>query len=279
MEATDEIARKAAENAARWRAQAAAWRRGHPQLAAWWSPVTDLLVGRADLRPGLDVLDLASGTGEPALTLAPLVLPGGTVTATDLLPEMLAVAAEQAAQQGRANLRCAVADAGDLPFADASFDRVTCRFGVMFFPDVPRALREVYRVLRPGGRAVFTAWGPAAEQTITTTTSFVLARHLPPEPPLPPGFAAPGALAAALREAGLAAEQETVTLRLPYPGPPEDFLAWYRGAVAPFDRQLGRLPPEKRAAVLDDALAAIGRYDDGRHLNFSAPVVVAVAVR
>src|SRR5439155_5325472 len=119
----------------------------------------------AGLWPGLDVLDLASGTGEPALTLAPLVLPGGTVTATDLLPEILAVAEEQAAQQGRANLRCGVADAGDLPFADASFDRVTCRFGVMFFPDVPRALREVCRVLRPGGRAAFTAWGPAAEQT------------------------------------------------------------------------------------------------------------------
>ncbi len=275
----DTLARRAIADEGRWRAQAATWRRWHPQLTAWWAPVTDALLARADLRPGLAVLDLASGTGEPALTLAPLVLPGGTVTATDLVPEMLTMTEEQARQRGSDNLHCEVADAGDLPFADASFDRVTCRFGVMFFPDVPRALGEVRRVLRPGGRAVFTAWGPEKDQVYWTSTGDVVRRYLG-EPFSPAsGFNVPGTLGAALRAAGLEAEEEILTLNLPFPGRAADFLAWFRGAVAPFDQMVNRLPVERQASVLDEVLATLGRYDDGRHLNLSAPVVVAVATR
>jgi SAM-dependent methyltransferase len=273
------LARVAAENETRWRTQAETWRRWHPHLTTWWAPVTDALVARADLRPGLAVLDLASGTGEPALTLAPLVLPDGTVTATDLLPEMLSLTEEQARDSGYDNLRCQAADAGNLPFADASFDRVTCRFGVMFFPDVPRALREVRRVLRPGGRAVFTAWGPGREQVHWTSTAEVVGRHLGEAPTRSAGFNVPGTLGAALRAAGMDAEEEVVTLNLPFPGRPAEFLEWTRGAVAPFNEMVNRLPPERREAALAEVLATLGRHDDGRHLNLPAPVVLAVAFR
>jgi SAM-dependent methyltransferase len=273
------VSRKAVENVARWRAQAPAWRQWRPQLTAWWKPITEAMIARADLRPGLAVLDLASGTGEPSITLAPLVLPGGTIIATDLLPEMIAMTATQARLQRHANLHCLAADAGFLPFADASFDRVTCRFGVMFFPDALQALREVSRVLRPGGRVVFTAWGPVEAQTYATSTIGVVQRRLGIPASPPSIFNAPGALANTLREAGLAAVQETLALILPFPGRPADFLAWYRGAVTPFDQELGRLPSKSQAAVLDEVLATVGRYDDGQQLNFSAPVVVAVATR
>jgi SAM-dependent methyltransferase len=273
------LARRAAENEHRWRAQAATWRRWHPQLTVWWAPVSDALIARADLRPGLAVLDLASGTGEPALSLAPLVRPSGTVIATDLIAEMLSMTEEQARRCGHDNLRCQVADAAALPFADASFDRVTCRFGVMFFADVPRTLREVRRVLRPSGRAVFTAWGPEVGQTYATSTVGVVRRHLGDPPPPPAGFNVPGTLAAALGEAGVDAAEETVTLTLPFPGRPAEFLEWYRGAVTPFNQQLDRLPPEQRTAALAEVLSTLGDYDDGQHLNLSAPVVLAVACR
>ena len=273
------LAHRAAENESRWRTQAETWRRWHPRLTTWWAPVTDALIARADLRPGLMVLDLASGTGEPALTLAPLVRPDGTVTATDLLPEMLSLTEEQARDCGYDNVRCQVADAGNLPFADASFDRVTCRFGVMFFPDVPRALGEVRRVLRPGGRAVFTAWGPEQEQVYWTSTAEVVRRHLGEVPPPSAGFNVPGRLGTALRAVGMDAEEESVTLNLPFPGRPTEFLEWFRGAVAPFDQMVNRLPAERREAALAEVLATLGRYDDGRHLNLPAPVVLAAASR
>jgi SAM-dependent methyltransferase len=273
------LARRATENEQRWRAQAATWRRWHPQLTVWWAPVTEALIARADLRSGLTVLDLASGTGEPALSIAPLVRPGGMVTATDLLTEMLSMTEEQARRCNHDNLCCQVADAAALPFADASFDRITCRFGVMFFPDVPRALREVRRVLRPGGRAVFTAWGPEQEQVYWTSTAEVVRRHLGEVPPAPGGFNVPGTLQAALREAGMDAEEEIPTLNLPFPGRPAEFLEWFRGAVAPFNQLVNRLPAERREAAIEEVLATLGRYDDGRHLNLPAPVVLAVAFR
>jgi SAM-dependent methyltransferase len=278
-------ARWAAENRESWATRAGSWRRWRSQLAAWWRPATELLVARAHLRPGLRVLDLASGTGEPALTLAPLVAPGGAVTATDLIPEMLVVAAEEAARRGLTNIGFQPADAGDLPFPDASFDLVTCRFGVIFFPDLPRALREVRRVLRPDGRAIFLAWGPFERNTYTGSTVGVVLRHLPPLPPPEPGapsgdrFAAPGTLSAALREAGLTAEEETVALDLPWPGGVRDYLAYVRDDWAVFDQLLDRLPPGRRDAVLDEVVAAVGQYDDGHQLAFSAPVVVATATR
>lgn len=278
-------ARWATENRREWATRAASWRRWQPQLATWWRPATDLLVARAHPRPGMQVLDLASGTGEPALTLAPLVAPGGTVTATDLIPEMLAVAAEAAARRGLANICFQPADAGRLPVADASVDLVTCRFGIMFFPDVPRALNEVRRVLRPDGRAVFLAWGPFARNDYTNSTVGPLLRHVPPLPPPEPGapsgdrFAAPGLLSAALRDAGFAAEEETVALALPWPGGPRDYLAYVRDDWAVFDQLLGQVPSERQAAVLDEVVAAIGRHDDGGRLTFSAPVVAATAVR
>ena len=107
-------------------------------------------------------VDLASGPGEPAVTIARLVGPDGGVVATDLVEEMLAGARRRIAD-GVGNLEAQTADMQDLPFADGSFDRVTCRFGIMFAPEPARAFAEVRRVLRPGGKCAFMVWGPRAQ--------------------------------------------------------------------------------------------------------------------
>jgi len=101
-------------------------------------------------RPQADwrVLDVATGAGHTALAFAPYV---AEVVATDLTPEMLAVAAGLARDRGLANVTFAPADAEDLPFGDGAFDLVTCRIAAHHFPDVGRFLAEAARVLRPGG--------------------------------------------------------------------------------------------------------------------------------
>lgn len=233
----------------------------------------------------MDVLDLASGTGEPALSLAPRVGPGGSVTATDVIPEMVEIARENAAQQDITNLRFEQADAGALPFPDASFDRVTCRFGVMYFPDVPQALREVRRVLRPGGRAVFAVWGPLEQIDYLTSTLSVLLRHHPSPPPSPAPdaphplkFAQADTLSAALRAAGFAnVREETVNVPLPWPGTPEEFLGYIRSDLITFDTLLGQIPRARQAAVLDEIFTGIRHYDDGEYVQFTAAIVVASA--
>ena len=269
-----------------WAERAAAWRHWHPTLTEWWRGVTDLLIDWTEPTPGMRVLDLASGTGEPALTIAPLIAPGD-VTATDIVPEMVAIAAENAVAQGVANLHAQQAPAEALPFPDAMFDRVTCRFGVMYFPDVPQALHEVQRVLKPGGRAVFATWGPMEQMDYLTSTLSILVRYQetpPPEPapdtPHPLRFARAGSLSAALHAAGFReVREERVVVPLPWPGTPEEFLGYIRSDMVTFDTLLLRIAPERREAVLDEVFTSVRNYDDGECLQFTAAIVVASAVR
>ena len=115
-----------------------------PALFKHWGPV---LCDAANITRGQRVLDVACGTGALTTAVAARVLPGGAVVGLDASPEMLAVARRKPADiewhQGRAE---------SLPFADASFDAVVSQFGLMFFDDRAEALREMQRVLRPGGR-------------------------------------------------------------------------------------------------------------------------------
>src|ERR1700686_4461422 len=128
--------------------------------AAMGQPVTDALVEFARPALGMQVLDLASGTGEPAISLASSVGEHGHATALDLSADLLEIAAQRARTRGLKNFTTQQADAHNLPFPDNSFDLATSRFGVMFFREPVLALRELRRVLRPGARARVLACGP-----------------------------------------------------------------------------------------------------------------------
>src|SRR3977135_550579 len=146
----------------------AAWRKWHAQIAAFTRGPPEAILESAHLRPGMRVLDLACGVGDPALSIAAEVAPSGRVTATDLGPGMMSLAEELARRKGLANIDFREANAESLPFPDASFDVLTCRFGIMFFPDLSKALREGLRVIKPGGRAAFVAWGKKEQPFFTT---------------------------------------------------------------------------------------------------------------
>ena len=164
--------------------------------------VTEALVEYSRPLPDMLVLDLASGTGEPGISLAQRVGPRGSVTAVDQSSELLDIAAERARNKKLLNFTTQQADAHHLPFVDQSFDLATCRFGVMFFSDAQRALAELHRVLKPGARACFAAWGPM-EQPYWQTTMKIVHRHvggamLPPGGADPFRFSASGSLSEVL---------------------------------------------------------------------------------
>jgi len=121
-----------------------------PAVFAPWAPV---LLDAAAVRIGHTVLDVACGTGVVAVAAAERVGPSGAVTGVDINPGMLAVAAA-----GAPRVRWAQADAARLPFPDGGFDRVLCQAGLQFVPDRLGALREMRRVLRPGGRVALLVW-------------------------------------------------------------------------------------------------------------------------
>src|SRR5579864_52404 len=108
-----------------------AWRKWYAHIAHFTRGATEALLAAAQLRPGMRVLDLASGVGDPALSLAAAVGPTGHVVATDLGPGMISLAEDLARTKGLKNIEFSEANAESLPFPDESFDVVTCRFGVM----------------------------------------------------------------------------------------------------------------------------------------------------
>lgn len=134
------------------------------------------LLDAAELRPGQAVLDLASGPGVLAREAARR-LGGGLIVASDIAEGALAEGRRRAAEGA---ILFVAADAERLTFRDAAFDRVLCGLGLMFFPDVPRALAEMRRVLKPGGRAMFSVWGEAARAPLVDCALQCIRRILPP---------------------------------------------------------------------------------------------------
>jgi SAM-dependent methyltransferase len=239
--------------------------------------VTKALVEYSRPQSGMDVLDLASGTGEPAISIASLLGSTGHVTALDQSADLLEIASKRARQRELTNFSVHAANANDLPFPDNSFDLITCRFGVMFFGE--SALREACRVLKPGGRACFAAWGPF-EQPYWASMMGVAHKHIG-GPLLPPGhdvfkYSRSGSLSSALRAAGFSSvTEETRTLAWTWPGTPEDVWEQAKAVAAAFRVMLERAPAESWDTINQEVLAAIQQYVVGDEIRFGATVVFA----
>ena len=162
-------------------AQHRTWNNGDYGKIAWLTvPLARTLVAETGIRPGSSVLDVATGTGHVALEAARMFC---DVTGIDYVENLVEVARRRAAAEGLP-IAFEVADAEDLPFADASFDAVLSAIGVMFTADHQRAAAELVRVCRPGGLIGIASW--TAEGFIGQLLKTVAA-HVPPSPvALPP---------------------------------------------------------------------------------------------
>ena len=136
----------------------------------------DTVLERAGVAPGMDVLDVACGTGNATI---PAAKAGARVTGLDFAPALLEIARERAAD-AMVEIDFVEGDAQELPFDDASFDRVVSCFGHMFAPDHERTAAEMKRVLRPGGAIAFACWTPGGGAGRMTRT---VGELLPPPPP------------------------------------------------------------------------------------------------
>ena len=196
------------------------WNRFSPGWKKWDDLTMDFLKPMADeiirlLKPKDNdvVLDVASGTGEPGLSIAAR-LRGGIVVATDLSEGMLKVARENAVRQGIKNFEIVASDVSELPFQDNSFDSVSCRFGFMFFPDMLLAAKEMVRVLKPGGRIAATVWSGPERNLWASSIMGIISKNmqLVSPPPGAPGLfrcAKSGFVADLFEQAGLKNISET----------------------------------------------------------------------
>lgn len=134
----------------------------------FWERFGRKTVERLGLPLGARVLDVCCGSGASALPAADKVGPDGLVLAVDLAQNLLALARRKAADRGLRNIEFRTGDLLDLGVPDADFDAVVCVFGVFFVPDMEAAVRELWRVLRPGGKLAITTWGPDFFEPATT---------------------------------------------------------------------------------------------------------------
>ena len=192
---------------ATWARCSGGWEKWDRVIFDQLGPVGAAIIESLDIAENHQHLDIASGTGEPGLSIARLS-PKGRVVLTDLAPEMLEVAVRRADAQGVTNIETKVCSADDLPFHDATFDSVSVRFGYMFFPDMAEATAEFARVLKPGGRVCSSVWVKPEGNPWTSIAMQAIATEVvlaPPDPDGPGMFrcATPGYVSALYEAAGL----------------------------------------------------------------------------
>ena len=224
----------------------------------------DLAARLADLREG-PLLEIAAGTGIVTRALARRLTPGIAIVASDLNQAML----DFAASQGSARpVTWQQADAQALPFADATFAAVACQFGVMFFPDKVAAFGQAGRVLKPGGRLVFSVWGQLEDNEIPQAVHEGVAALFPSDPPgflarAPYGHHDVAVIGEQLRQAGFAdIAIETVSLRSRAPSPRDPAIGFCQGS--PLRNEIEARGAGALAAATDAAEATVAaRFGPG----------------
>lgn len=252
---------------AQWDQTALGWNDSGAVIRPWLRQATEAMVGMAGVKPGAHVLDVAAGAGDQTLDVATRVGPDGYVLATDLSPEILRFTAQQVAAAGHSNVETRVSDGQKLQIEDSRFDAVVCRLGLMFFGDPLQGLREMARVLKPGGGVCTMVFGsPQANPCVTTLMSTAL-RHagMPPRDPFQPGgllsLGKPGLIDDLFREAGF---QEIATTRIaaPFHLPTvKDYMKFVRTSAAPVVRIVNSLDAAKAEAAWAEMEQALGRYE------------------
>ena len=265
----------------RWRGSAPFWEKHRDIIRGMFAPITQALIEDAEIGTQDSVLDVATGPGEPALSVAAVVGPNGKVFGVDAIHGMVAAARTEAQRLGLKNAEFDVAFADDLPFAANTFDAVISRFGVMFFPSPEDAVREILRVLKPGRKLAFAVWHFAERNPFHSALSRVMDRYVY-SPPLEPDaldafrFAPRGKLLKVFSEAGVAAPSERL-LQFKIEAAAvsvEDFWNLRREMSEKLSEKFATLSEAQKLNVNEEMLSSLVEYSTANGMSFPAEVLI-----
>jgi ubiquinone/menaquinone biosynthesis C-methylase UbiE len=268
----------------RWTGSAPYWEKHREVIRQMFAPVTQALAEDGQIGTGQVVLDIATGPGEPALTVAGLVGPKGKVFGIDPIPEMVAASRRAAGLLELSNVQFDVAFADQLPFAANTFDAVISRFGVMFFP-APEGMREMLRVLKPGRKLASAVWYFAENNPFHYALSRVIDRYVEPPPVAPDAldafrFATPGKLRMIFDEAGATSVSERLLkFSIQAAISLEDFWTMRIEMSEKLREKIARLSNNQLVKVRRESLESLGEYCTSSGMSFPAEVLIVSAVK
>jgi ubiquinone/menaquinone biosynthesis C-methylase UbiE len=265
-----------------WNKSSVGWKKWDSMTMQFMQPAGDEMIRMMNLNKTDVVLDVATGTGEPGLTIAKLAK-DGKVIGTDLSEAMLEVAKENAHRRQINNFETVCCDVTALPFQDATFDAISCRFGLMFFPDLLLSMNEMIRVLKPGGRIAAAVWSnPEKNFWInammeTMITGLELKRPIPGSPG-PFRCEQPGMMEDLFRRSGLINIQQAETKSCLPCKTIELYWNFISEVAAPM--AFSKADPEKQQQIKEEIFNKIKeRFPDNNIQPESCAIVISGAKR
>jgi ubiquinone/menaquinone biosynthesis C-methylase UbiE len=266
-----------------WNTFSQGWKKWDDLTMDFLRPMGEAIVASIKPSGNDNVLDIASGTGEPGLTIATM-LSGGKVILTDLSDDMLAIAGENAETRGISNIEVKACDVCELPFANAAFDALSCRFGFMFFPDMQLAANEMARVLKPGGRIATSVWNIPEKNFWVTALMGTINKNmeLPKPPPGAPGMfrcCQPGLMRSIFEMAGFKNIKEEEVYTTLNSGTINTYWNMMTEVGAPIVAALNKADVNMRNKIKNEVFALVDeRYPEGKVAIEGSAIIISAEI-
>ena len=262
-----------------WNKFSPGWKKWDDFTMHFLKPMGDAIIDELNIKEDDTVLDVACGTGEPGLTIAAMAK-NGKVIGTDVADKMLEIAKENAGSRQIRNYETKTCDVCELPFDDSSFDKISCRMGFMFFPDMQMASDEMYRVLKTGGKMATSVWaGPENNIWITAIMGIINKNiQLQPPPAGAPGMfrcAAPGFIKSLLESSGFKNVNEKLITGKVFYENFDQFWEMMNEVAAPVVGALSKADDNMKQKIKNEVRELSEQYktDKGLELDYGSWVV------
>ena len=243
-----------------WSSVAAGWRKHDARLRESSEPVTQRMLELAKIKTNDYVLDIASGTGEPAIPAAQIVGESGYVIGVDLADDMLDIDRDKAQQQNVSNIEFRCVDGKTLDFEPETFHATTIRWGLMFMPEPVDMLQQVRRVLKDDGRITVACWAQPERNPFFTHAMTTLMKYMdvPQPPPGSPGvfaFADPDRLTQTLTDSGFQnVEIEDLAVTMFEADSGEEYWEMMEDMAGPIVQLMKQMDEDNRTAYIKDVI-------------------------
>jgi len=242
-----------------------------------FAEATERMLEAAGLVPGNHILDVAAGTGDQSILAARRVGPDGSILATDLSADMLGIAARVAQQEGLTNITTRVMDAEHLDLEDNAFDAVICRLALMLIPNVQQALKEIRRVLKPGGKLAALVWSAPEHNPLFSLPLAIVAtyaRGASSHGPDPFALSDPRVFERELTEAGF---DEVITRALPFESHYASLDAFLHSTASRLTAGvMGQLSKPEQQQLLGEVRQALSQFEGAHGLVAPAELLLGV---